>query len=98
MTVTDFIREKILQHGSGIFLSTLLADILTLVILVCLITMLVYPAAKNMIELRAMANQVGGPKSHWFWGDVKQVTNKLNLQKLFSLSRNNFFSHSVLIK
>ena len=70
MTLT----ETFLQNGSGFFLPTLLADFLTLVILVCLITMLVFKPLKNMVEFRSMAKQIGGPKGHWFWGDVKLVS------------------------
>jgi len=73
MTFSSKVAENFLQDGSGIFLPTLFADFLTLVILTCFVLM-IYKPIRNMVEFQKMAKQIGGPKSHWFWGDVTTVS------------------------
>ena len=67
------INENLLQNGSGLFLPTLLADFLVFGILVCLMAM-IYSPIKRMYDFQVSAKQIGGHKSHWFWGDAKLVS------------------------
>ena len=73
MSFENFNTESLIQKGSGIFMSTLLADCLVLAFITFFIFSAIYPRAQSLMNFRKMMNAVGGPKQHWFWGDVKKV-------------------------
>ena len=80
MALTSSVHQILLRNGSGLVLSTLLADILSLGILLYFIFMVIYPAAKSRLIFRKMMQEVGGPKKHWLWGDVKEVRSQTKLK------------------
>lgn len=66
----------LLQNGSGFVFQALIADFVAFMILGYISITTVYPFVKNVFELKKIAKKVGGPKPHWFWGDIKKVREK----------------------
>lgn len=50
---------------------------MALIILGYVSVTVVYPFLKNAVDFRKIAKKVGGPKPHWFWGDLKKVREKV---------------------
>ena len=73
MTSSSLFQKVLLKEGNGFVMSTLLSDILGLILISLLTMYAVLPAVKSRIRYRKMTKLIGGPKGHWFWGDVKKV-------------------------
>ena len=52
-----------------------IAVLLSIVILAYLVMNFIYPAMKRVQKFRQATKIAGGPKGHWFWGDMKEVGN-----------------------
>ena len=74
--------QYLLKSGSGFVFQILLADLLALFITVYVTITTVYPFVKRLIELKKIADKVGEPKDHWFWGDAKKVRKNNSIEFL----------------
>ena len=60
---------------NAFFQQNFIAVLLSVVIAAYLIVNYIYPVTKRIQKFRKATKIAGGPKAHWFWGDIKAVSN-----------------------
>ena len=75
MTFLDTITHTLQYKRGAFFEPYFVAALLSMVAVAYLVVNFVYPVAKRLQRFRQATKIAGGPKGHWFWGDIKAVSN-----------------------
>ena len=74
MTFLGTITHTLQYNGGAFFQPYFVAALLSIVAVTYLVVNFIYPVTKRVQRFRQATKIAGGPKGHWFWGDVKAVS------------------------